>query len=224
MNSVKKVLFVVTNCDKIDANHPTGLWLEEFALPYYESNQNGFEIVVASPLGGKIPIDPNSIPDGIPELWQSALKALSNTVILSTVNYQQFDALILPGGHGPMFDLAQDVILAKILRYFALENKIIGAVCHGPAALVSATLLNGQSIVANRKVTGFTNEEEVMVKLDKLVPFLLEDKLKELGANYVSSQAWSEHVIIDGNIITGQNPQSSGKFAKAVADALNNSR
>ncbi|MDU2064831.1 MAG: type 1 glutamine amidotransferase domain-containing protein [Sporomusaceae bacterium] len=222
MAASKKILMVVTNVYAIDENHPTGLWLEEFAVPYIEFLNAGYSVVVASPKGGKIPLDPNSLAEEIPESWQPAMKVLDSSETLASMSADTFDALILPGGHGPMFDLAVDAKLAALLNKFHNSNKIIGAVCHGPAALVSAVLDNGQSLIAGKKVTGFTNEEERTVQLDHLVPFLLEDKLKELGGTYVSKGAWQAHVVVDGNLITGQNPQSSALFAKAIIDELAN--
>jgi len=216
----RQILIVVTNVGYITENRPTGLWLEEFAIPYNEFISAGYKVIVASPLGGKIPLDPRSTSQEIPEAWQPAVAVLQDTQILLKVKDQEFDALILPGGHGPMFDLSRNYILAELLKRFMVTDKIIGAVCHGPAGLVNTFLDNGQSLVANKRVTGFSNVEEEVVQLTKLVSFLLEDKLKELGGNYISKAAWQEHVVIDGNLITGQNPQSSAIFAKAIVDKL----
>ena len=215
MNASKNILMVVTNINSMAENHPTGLWLEEFAVPYTELVKAGYIVTVASPLGGKTPLDPNSLGEKYPEAWQPALAALDSTQTLSAVKDQVFAAIVLPGGHGPMFDLANDALLAELLQQHAHENKIIGAVCHGPAALVSTILKNGRPLVAGRKVAGFSNVEERAARLDKLVPFLLEDKLKELGGIYTSKEAWQAHVVVDGNLITGQNPQSSTMFAAA---------
>jgi putative intracellular protease/amidase len=217
---IKNILMVVTNVNAIDKNHPTGLWLEEFAIPYTEFVKAGYKVTVASPLGGKIPLDPNSLGEENSEDWQIALKELVSTQTLQAIKDEAFDALILPGGHGPMFDLASDTLLAELLKKFAKADKVIGAVCHGPAALVSTVLDNGRSLVYGKNVTGFTNVEERAVQLDKLVPFLLEDKLIELGGKYTNKDAWQEYVVVDGNLITGQNPQSSSGFAKAVLTKL----
>ncbi len=217
----KKVLMVVTNVDSMNGVHATGLWLEEFAVPYIEFTNAGYEITVASPLGGKSPLDPNSLVEEIPAAWQALMGILETTEKLSDAAKGEYQALVIPGGHGPMFDLATDDLLASILKDFMEKNKLIGAVCHGPAALVRAALADGTSILAGKKVTGFSNEEEVTVQLDKLVPFLLEDQLKKLGASYSRKDMWQEYVVVDGNLITGQNPQSSTLFAKTILKALN---
>ena len=217
----KKVLMVVTNVDSMNGVHATGLWLEEFAVPYIEFTNASYEITVASPLGGKSPLDPNSLVEEIPAAWQALMGILETTEKLSDAAKGEYQALVIPGGHGPMFDLATDDLLASILKDFMEKNKLIGAVCHGPAALVRAALADGTSILAGKKVTGFSNEEEVTVQLDKLVPFLLEDQLKKLGASYSRKDMWQEYVVVDGNLITGQNPQSSTLFAKTIVKALN---
>lgn len=220
MSVHKNILMIVTNVNSMGENHPTGLWLEEFAVPYIEFVKVGYNVAVASPLGGKIPLDPNSLSEKNPDTWQLALAALDSTQTLLAVKNQAFDAIIIPGGHGPMFDLANNTLLAELLKEFAQADKIIGAVCHGPAALVSTVLENGRPLVAGKRVAGFSNVEERAAQLDKLVPFLLEDKLTELGGIYISQEAWQEHVVVDGNLITGQNPQSSTMFAKAILDKL----
>ena len=217
----KKVLMVVTNIDSMNGVHATGLWLEEFAVPYIEFTNAGYEITVASPLGGKSPLDPNSLVEEIPAAWQALTGILETTEKLSDAAKGEYQALVIPGGHGPMFDLATDELLARSLKDFMEKNKLIGAVCHGPAALVRAVLADGTSILAGKKVTGFSNEEEVTVQLDKLVPFLLEDQLKKLGASYSKKDMWQEYVVVDGNLITGQNPQSSTLFAKTIVKELN---
>ena len=166
-------------------------------------------------------MDPNSLVEKIPAAWQSLMGILETTEILSDAAKGEYQALVIPGGHGPMFDLATDELLASILKDFMEKNKLIAAVCHGPAALVRAVLADGTSILAGKKVTGFSNEEEVTVQLDKLVPFLLEDQLKKLGASYSKKDMWQEYVVVDGNLITGQNPQSSTLFAKTIVKELN---
>jgi putative intracellular protease/amidase len=220
MQFSKKILMVVTNRDHFDNFHKTGLWLEEFVVPYLEFRAAGYEVVVASPLGGVSPVDPNSIPEKVPAEWSSAIKVLKSTVKLEQVDYTQYDAIVLPGGHGPLFDLPNDPTLARILSYFDEENRIIAAVCHGTAGLISATTSEGKPLVLGRKVTGFTNAEEKIAQLDQLVPFALESKLRELGANYVSGDPWSDYVVVDGNLITGQNPQSSITFSKIILESL----
>lgn len=220
MSTPKKVLMVVTNKDRLDNTHPTGLWIEEFATPYLAFLEADFKVTVSSPLGGITPLDPRSVNATNHIEWIKAKKVLHHTKPLQEVENNDFDAIILPGGHGPMFDLAANPILAKLLQRFMLEQKLIGAICHGPAGLIGATLPNGTPLVAGRHVTGFTNVEEVSVHLNKLVPFLLETKLKELGAKFTSANPWKDHVVIDQNLITGQNPQSSDSFAKAIVQHL----
>ncbi len=220
MAEQKKVLMIVTSFDQIDEKHYTGVWLEEFAIPYLEFCAAEYGITVASPRGGAAPIDEQSVMDTIPAEWQQTIGILKDTVPLGKVNYQEYHAVIFPGGHGPMFDLATDEHVAYLLRFFAQEQRVIGAVCHGPAALVSATMPDGRPLVAGRRVTAFTNEEEQLTHLSKLTPFLLETKLKKLGAEFVKSQPWFDNVVIDENLITGQNRQSSINFAKAVIAAL----
>lgn len=220
MSKQQHILMVLTSCDRIDARHPTGLWLEEFAVPYNEFLKTGFKVTIASPLGGEIPIDSRSIAGGIPGIWQSAVTALKNSVKLSSVNAGELDAVVLPGGHGPMVDLATDAVLAALLQQMAQQDKIIAAVCHGPAGLVTATRGDGRPLVAGKKVTGFSNAEERAGQLDSVVPFLLEDRLTELGAEYSSAALWTEYVVRDGKLITGQNPKSSEAFARTIIAAL----
>ncbi|WP_094604994.1 Protein/nucleic acid deglycase 1 [Sporomusa silvacetica DSM 10669] len=220
MQPSTKILMVVTSRDHLDNGHKTGLWMEEFAVPYLNFRAAGYEVTVASPLGGVAPINPGSIKGEVPAEWSAAANALQSTVKLSQVDYKQYAAVVLPGGHGPLFDLANDPLLASILKYFDSHNYIIAAVCHGPAGLISAMKAEGKPLVAGRRVTGFTNEEERIAGSDKMVPFALETKLRELGADFVSTDPWGDYVLVDGNLITGQNPQSSDSFAKAILEAL----
>lgn len=218
----KKVLMVVTSSDKITGTeHSTGLWLEEFAVPFFEFKAKNYALTVASPQGGATPIDPRSQPK--PEevqKWRAALAALENTLPLEKIQAADYDAVFLPGGHGTMFDLPDNAALQALLRETAEHNKIVAAVCHGPAGLVGVRLSNGQPLVAGKTVTGFTNSEEKAAQLDKVMPFLLESRLVELGAKFVPQADWSDHVERDGKLITGQNPQSSASVAKAVIEAL----
>lgn len=220
MPSQKKILMVVTNKDRLDSTHPTGLWLEEFATPYLAFLEAGFEVTVSSPLGGITPLDPRSVDATNRIEWIEAKKVLHQTKSLQEIEDSDFDAIILPGGHGPVFDLSTNRILSKLLRRSMIKQKLIGAICHGSAGLVGATLPNGIPLVAGRHITGFTNVEEVSIHLNKLVPFLLETRLKELGAKFTSANPWKDHVVIDQNLITGQNPQSSDSFAKAIVHHL----
>lgn len=220
MSDNKNILMIVTNHDQIDAEHPTGLWFEEFAVPYQLFREKGYVVTVASPKGGQTPIDPRSLPDTEQaEAHAEALQALKETQPLSSVNAENYDAVFFPGGHGTMYDLPSPEI-GRIVSQFADAEKVVAAVCHGPAALVEAKNSDGTPLVQGRKVTGFTNAEEQAVELDKLMPFLLESRLRELGAEFDAASNWSDHVIVDGMLITGQNPQSSGSAAKAVIEAL----
>lgn len=218
----KKILIVTTNFagnETTTMNH-TGVWLEEFATPYLVFKETGYDITVASPLGGLSPVDENSMSCSNPEEWDICIKILRNTTGLSEINYKEYDVLFIPGGHGPMFDLANDVLLQEIVEYFYNNDKIISAVCHGPAGLVLAKDKNGNSILKDKKVTCFTNKEEKIVKHEEDVPFLLETCLRELGARFEDAAPWSEHVCTDGNIITGQNPQSALLLAEEVVKLL----
>jgi putative intracellular protease/amidase/sugar lactone lactonase YvrE len=219
-----KILIVTTSHDRFEgANaHPTGVWLEEFALPYLELAANGVEMTIASPKGGAMPIDPRSLPTPEQETeWYSAIAASQQTVALSAVTSAEFDAIFLPGGHGPMFDLPDNRDLQQLLREFHESGKIIAAVCHGPAGLVGATLSDGTPLVKGRVLTAYTYSEEIAAKLDKEVPFILEQRLRELGAVFIAGENKADHIERDGQLITGQNPASSTSIARAIVIALN---
>ncbi|MGM0921287.1 MAG: type 1 glutamine amidotransferase domain-containing protein [Bacillota bacterium] len=216
----KKVLMVVTNHKDIPGVKKTGVWLSEFAEAYIEFVNKGYEVIVASPQGGKGPVDPGSVDKNTPQEILDAEKYLENTVKLEEVSHRDFDAIFLPGGHGTMFDLPESKKLAELLRDFYEGDKIVAAVCHGPAGLVGATLSNGEPLVAGRRVNAFTDTEEAQTTLDKNMPFLLESKLRELGAIFVAAPNWSTHHEVDGNLITGQNPQSTLAVTKAVIEKL----
>lgn len=218
----KKLLIVVTSHSHIDQKMETGLWLPEYAEPYEIFTNEGYDILTASINGGQAPIDPRSLNEDVQEKWSNALHELENTIPLNDLTNETFSGIFLPGGHGTMFDFPKSSKLQGLIRSFAENNKVVAAVCHGPASLVGVTLSNGVPLVKHKKVTAFTNEEEKAANLDKVMPFLLEDKLKELGADYISAPLWSDHVEIDGKLITGQNPQSTISVAKAVVRALNN--
>lgn len=220
---MKRILIITTSHSVFDGPNPnpTGVWLEEFAVPYIEFLKQGASLTVASPKGGEMPIDPRSSPTSEQEeTWKVAIKASKTTHKLSEVKAEDYDAVFLPGGHGPMFDLPNNGDLKQLLEQFEQSGKIISAVCHGPAGLVSATRADGSPLVTGKTVTSYTTAEEVMAKLDKEVPFLLEDRLRELGANFVDGAPRADHVERDGNLITGQNPQSSQSIARAVMEAL----
>lgn len=216
----KKVLIVVTNFSGNESIKETGVWLEEFAVPYLVFRDTGYELTTASPLGGLSPVDEGSMSCSNPEEWDECIKILRNTTRLSEINYRDYDAIFLPGGHGPMFDLANDLLLKEIVEYFYNSDKIVSAVCHGLAGLVLAEDKNGVSILKDKKVTCFTNKEEHIVKRDEAVPFLLETKIRDLGAKFEEASPWSEHVCSDSNLITGQNPKSALLLAEKVIKSL----
>lgn len=225
---MQKILFVLPSHDQLgNTGQKTGFWLEEFASPYYEFIDNGYDVTIASPKGGRPPVDPKSLqPENQTESTKrfqadkSANEKLDNSLVLKEVSSDDYISLFLPGGHGPMWDLSQDNDLKRIVEDFYNKDKIISAVCHGPAGLLQATDKNGYSILKNKRVTGFTNEEEQTVKLDKIVPFSLERRMKELGGNFEKTENFKPFVIHDGQIITGQNPASAFVAARKVIEIL----
>ncbi|WP_053216938.1 type 1 glutamine amidotransferase domain-containing protein [Virgibacillus senegalensis] len=215
----KKVLMVVTNHTTITDDHKTGLWLEEFAVPYLVFKEKGYEVKVTSISGGEVALDPNSIDEKSPD-WTEAEAELKDTIKLSKEDAEGFDAIFLPGGHGTMFDFPNNETLLYVLQQFAEQGKIIGSVCHGPAGLVNATYKDGTPLVKGKKVSAFTDSEEIEMQLDQHMPFLLESKLREKGAVFESAENWTDHSVRDGNLVTGQNPQSSKSTAEKVVEAL----
>lgn len=223
-----KILFVLTSHDQLgNTGKATGLWIEEFATPYYYFMDKGVEIVLASPKGGQAPIDPKSNDPSFQTAStkrfyadKNAQKALAGTVKLTSVKPKDFDAVFYPGGHGPMWDLANDTNSIKIIQDFYNSNKPVALVCHAPAALVNVKDKTGKYLIANKKVTGFTNTEEEAVGLTKVVPFLLEDKLKEHGGLFSKGADWSSYVVEDGLLLTGQNPQSAEEVASRLLAKL----
>jgi len=218
----RKVLIVTTNYrgEPGTAMAETGVYLEEFAVPYLVFISSGYEVTVASPKGALSPVDEGSMSCSNPMEWDDCIKILRNTEKLKDVEYKHYDAIFLPGGHGPMFDLAKDMFLKEIVEYFYENNRLISAICHGPAGLILAKDKHGNSILKDKKVTALTNKEEHITKMDEFVPFLLETKLRELGAKFEDGEPWSEHVCVDGNIITGQNQKSTLLLAEKVVAAL----
>ena len=209
----KSVLIVVSDIGKFNNGEETGIWLEEFAIPYSALIEKGYEVTTASPNGGKIPIDTSSLK----EEFNNAKIALENVKRLSAVDYSRYNALILPGGHGPMFDLYKNELLGKIINEFDSKNKLIGAICHGPAGLLSA-----QGFVKNRKLTCFTNEEEFYSQKDNFIPYFLEDALKNSGALFVQGGINAVNVIEDRNLITAQNYQSTEAFTQKFLEYMKN--
>lgn len=222
---MKKVLVVTTSHDRFDGENPhaTGVWLEEFAVPYLELLKHKMELTVASPKGGVMPIDPRSLPTPEQETaWQPAIAATKLTVKLAEVKSADFDAIFIPGGHGPMFDLPDNADLQRLLPEFQQAGKLIAAICHGPAGLVGAVLADGTPLVKGKILTCYTDSEEVAAKLDQEVPFLLEQRLRQLGAMFIAGENKADHVERDGQLITGQNPNSSASLAQTIVAALNN--
>lgn len=215
-----KILMIVTGHSEIDGQHPTGLWYDEYAVPFAAFRKEGFEVVTASLRGGATPVDPRSL-EGV-ETDATAMRALESTVSLQQAgDAYQYDAVFLPGGHGTMFDLAKSQPLKALISELDAQGKIVAAVCHGPAAFVDAIrAAQPRTLVDGRRITCFTDAEERATKLDALMPFLLASKLRSQGANVVEGADWADHVEVDGNWITGQNPQSSGSTARAVVEAL----
>lgn len=223
-----KVLMVLTSHDRLgDTGKKTGFWLEEFAAPYYVLKDAGADITLASPHGGQPPLDPKSDePDSQTESTKrfkgdaTAQQALANTVKLSDVSADTFDAVFYPGGHGPLWDLAEDKhSIALIERLFA-SGKPVAAVCHAPGVLRHAKKPDGTPLVSGKQVTGFSDSEEAAVGLTKVVPFLVEDALKENGGQYSKGADWSSYVRTDGRLITGQNPASSKEAAETLVRIL----
>jgi putative intracellular protease/amidase len=219
---------ILTSHDRLgDTGQPTGFWLEEFAAPYYVLKDAGVEITVASPKGGAAPVDPKS---DDPKAETPAMKrfrndpdaqrALTHTVKLSTVSAADYDAVFYPGGHGPLWDLAEDRKSIAVIEQVYAAGKPVAAVCHGPAVLRHAKAPDGSPIVRGRAVTGFANTEEAAVGLTNVVPFLVEDALKANGGKYSKGEDWSDHAVVDGNLITGQNPASSESTARALLEQL----
>jgi putative intracellular protease/amidase len=224
-----KILFVVTSHDQLgNTGEKTGIWIEEFAAPYYNLSDQGVEITIASPKGGQAPIDPKStLPENSTEATkrfyadEATQNRLSHTVALDKISQKDYDAVYYPGGHGPMWDLAEDLRSARLIEAFYQHNKPVSFVCHAPAALKNVKDISGEPLIKGKNVTGFTNSEEEAGKLTKEMPFLLEDMLKEKGANYQKAADWQPFAITDGLLITGQNPASSILVAEKLMALLN---
>ena len=206
----------------------TGIWLDELVAPYYVFADAGYDVTVASIAGGNIPIDPRSLaeagknPPAVERyLGDAALKAkLADSPALTEELVQSHDALFLPGGHGTMWDLPGSTLLGNAVASMLDKDAVVAAVCHGPAGLVGARDASGQPVVAGRKITAFTDSEEKAAGLDEAVPFLLESRLRELGALVETGPDFAPHAIRDGQLVTGQNPASAEKVAQLVIDAL----
>jgi putative intracellular protease/amidase len=223
-----KILIVLTSHDRLgDTGKKTGFWLEELAAPYYAFIDGGAELTLASPKGGRPPLDPKSNEPAFQtdttrrfEVDPVAMAALANTKTLSEVSIADFDAVFYPGGHGPLWDLAEDGVSIGLIEAAARADKPIGVVCHAPGVLRHVKGANGKPLVEGKSVTGFANTEEDAVGLTDVVPFLVEDMLKANGGNYSKGPDWGVHVVRDGRLVSGQNPGSSEATARALLKLL----
>lgn len=214
------ILMIVTSAGTMPNGHPTGLWLEEFAVPYTTLRDAGHVITVASPKGGKTPIDPRSDEAARHPQWSEAGQRLQDTLPLDGLHAADYAAVFIPGGHGTMFDFPDNPQLGALLADFHAQGKPIASVCHGPAAFVGVTRADGKPLVAGYTLTAFSDTEEKLVGLDDVVPFLLSKRLRELGGNVENSVPMLSHVKQDRQLITGQNPKSSAKAAELLVKAL----
>jgi putative intracellular protease/amidase len=222
------ILFVLTSHDQLGTTgEKTGFWLEEFAAPYYALLDAGASITLSSPKGGLPPVDPKSaLPENQTEATRrfeadaTAQGQLAATRKLVDLSATAFDAIFFPGGHGPMWDLAVNKTSIALIEAFAKAGKPVAAVCHAPVALTNAYGPDGKYLVSGKCVTGFSNEEEQAIGLASVVPFLLEDRLRERGGLYCRGPLWAPHVEVDGKLVTGQNPASSVPVARSLLDLL----
>lgn len=223
-----KVLIVVTSHDELgDTGRKTGFWLEELAAPYYVFKEAGYDITIASPAGGRPPLDPKSNEPAFQteytrrfEADAQANAALSSTVRLVDVSAADFDMVFYPGGHGPMWDLAESPVSAALIESFIAAEKPVALVCHAPGVLRHVKAPDGRPLVEGKKVTGFTNSEEAAVGLTEVVPFLVEDELQAKGGIYSKGPDWDPYFLQDGLLITGQNPASSAPAAERLVKVL----
>jgi putative intracellular protease/amidase len=223
-----KILIVLTSHDQLgDTGTKTGFWLEEFATPYYVLKDAGVSITLASPKGGQPPLDPKSdLPENQTESTKrfrtdaAAQTELANTKKLADVSADDFDAVFFPGGHGPMWDMPDNATSIALIEAFVKADKPVGGVCHAPVAFVNVRGKDGEYLVKGKRVTGFSNAEEEAVGVAAVVPFLLEDRLKERGGIYSKAANWAPYVQADGKLVTGQNPASSGPAAEELLKLL----
>lgn len=223
-----KILMVLTSHDQLgDTGKKTGFWLEEFAAPWYVFRDAGVEVTVASPKGGQPPLDPKSDePDAQTEATErfrgdkTAQDALANTLKLDDINADAYDAIFFPGGHGPLWDLANHPVSIALIENYWSGGKPVAAVCHAPGVLRYAKKPDGSPLVEGKRVTGFTNSEEEAVGLTQVVPFLVEEVLKEKGGQFERTEDWGEYAVTDGHLVTGQNPASSAATAQELLKLL----
>lgn len=224
-----KILMVLTSHNQLgNTGKPTGFWLEEFAAPYYVFHDAGLKITLASPKGGQPPLDPKSDePDAQTDDTRrfrsdtAAQELLANTEKLENIHADDYDAVFYPGGHGPLWDLAEDPHSIKLIEQFWAAGKPVAAVCHAPGMLRKVTKPDGSPLVKGKRVTGFTNSEEEGVGLTAVVPFLVEDELKKAGGLFERTDDWGEYAVVDGHLVTGQNPASSTVAAEELLKLLN---
>ena len=223
-----RILLVLTSHDQLgDTGEPTGFWYEEMAAPYYRFADAGIDFVLASPEGGRPPMDPMSNESEYQtdathrfDADRRAQAALADTVRLDSVAAADFDGIFYAGGHGPMYDLAEDPISIALIQDMWRAGKPVSSTCHGPAVLRHTVDAAGEPLVRGKRVTGFANSEEAAVDRTDAVPFLLEDELRRLGGAYSKADDWQPHIQIDGRLITGQNPDSAGPVADALLEQL----
>ena len=216
-----KVLMVVTSHGDVNNIPTTGVWFSEFSEPYDAFIKAGWDVTVASPKGGPAPVDPRGYPskDVIANV-RDALAALNTTLHLDSVRAEEFAAIFLPGGHGPMFDLATFPVAKKIIADFWVAGKVVGSVCHGPASLLNVTLPGGTTLLRGRRVTGFSKGEDALDVLFSHMPFSLQEEMSREGAEFVEKPPRAVHVEVDGNLVTGQNPASAVATAQAFIQAV----
>lgn len=226
----ENILIIMTSHDQLgDSDKKTGFHYEEMTTPYQIFRHNGYEVTLASIKGGQPPYDPGSLkqpveenPESVIEFLKNedSLSQLENTLALDEIKPEHYSAVYFPGGHGTMWDLPNNSKLGTLVTEFYQSGKPVAAVCHGIAALLAVKTKDGSPLVARKRINSFTDSEERAVDLDQVVPFLLESKLRELGANFECAENFEEHVAIDGNIITGQNPASAAAVAESIVEFL----
>jgi putative intracellular protease/amidase len=225
-----KILMVLTSHNRLgDTGQKTGFWLEEFAAPYYVFTDNDIQVALASPAGGQPPVDPKSDePDSHTEATQRFLNdekakdLLANTQRMESLNPEDFEAIFYPGGHGPLWDLTEDINSISLIESFYRRGKPVGCVCHAPGVLLHTRGPDGFPILKGKRVTGFSNSEESIIQLTEVVPFMVEDMLKSKGGLYSKGDNWASHIEVDDNLVTGQNPASSKAAAEAIVRLLKN--
>ncbi|KEK23360.1 type 1 glutamine amidotransferase domain-containing protein [Bacillus gaemokensis] len=216
---LRRILLVATNADNMNG-HPTGLWLEELATPYILFILSRFDVDIVSINGGKVPIDKWSIPNGVPSIFEHIIPLLQDTQPISIVNFFNYDAVLFCGGHGAIVDFPNNPYVANLILNMYRNKRIVAAVCHGVGALVNVQNENGSFFSTGKQITGYTNHEEKAVHLVNRVPFLLESRLRDEGALFYKAPIFTPHVVVDENLITGQNPQSSLKIAETIKQCL----